>query len=136
MTKPSSVPRPGRRGLNLQIHCVGHGQEALEYLEGTRSAQPDLLVLDLRMPVMDGFEVLAWCQASPLFRQLPVVVLSGSLDEQWEEQALAMGAGRFFLKPSRLEDWTAMVREIAEFARFPGQPHRKAAEPDLASARR
>jgi two-component system, response regulator len=115
-----------KSGWNLQIRCVGHGQEAVEYLEGTGSEMPDVLVLDLRMPVMDGFELLAWCQTSPRFQDLPVVVLSGSLDEQWGEQARAMGAGKFYLKPSRLEEWTAMVREIAEFARLPDGPALKA----------
>lgn len=105
-----------RTRLGLQTHWVADGHQAVKYLEGRGGALPDLMVLDLRLPGMDGFEVLAWCQASPLVRKLPVVILSGALDDQWEAQALSMGAARFFLKPSRLQDWVRLIHEIAQFA--------------------
>jgi CheY-like chemotaxis protein len=130
-----------KTALDLRIHIVGHGQEVLEYLEGagpyadrTAYPLPDVLVLDLRMPVMDGFEVLAWCQASPAFRTLRVVALSGSVDESWVDRALGAGACRFFLKSFRLENWTAMVRDIAELARGKAVRSQSAREPELAGA--
>jgi CheY-like chemotaxis protein len=125
--------------LDLRIHLVGHGQEVVDYLEGAgayadRQAYPlpDVLVLDLRMPVMDGFEVLAWCQASACFRALPVVALSGSVDESWADRALAAGASRFFLKAFGLANWTAMVREVVGLARGHGARSRPVREPELA----
>ncbi len=128
-----------RTRLNLRVHCVGHGQEAVAYLEGTGPyldrilhPLPEVMVLDLRMPVMDGFEVLAWCQTSPVFRSLPVVVLSGSMDEKSAEHTLALGAGKFFLKPSRLQDWLTLVRNIREFVGRPSPPAELVVEADLA----
>lgn len=130
-----------RTGLELQVHTVPHGQEALEYLEGagayadrTACPLPEVLVLDLRMPVMDGFEVLSWCQASPVFRSLPVVALSGSVDEKWSKQALAAGASRFFLKSFRLEDWTTMVRDLWELAQEAGARTKAPLEGELAGS--
>jgi CheY-like chemotaxis protein len=112
-------------GLNLRIHGVGDGQEAVAFLQGDgrkaerrENARPDVIALDLRMPVMDGFEFLAWRQTSPIFRLVPVVAMSGSLDKAWEEKALAFGADRFFEKTSELQNWKAIVREAWELARL------------------
>ena len=70
--------------------CVVHnGQEVLDYLEGSgqfadrdKFPLPGLLLLDLKMPLMDGFDVLAWLRQRTQFENLPVVVLTASkLDE-------------------------------------------------------
>jgi CheY-like chemotaxis protein len=112
-------------GLNLRIHAVGDGQEAIAFLQGNgpnaerrENARPDVIVLDLRMPVINGFDFLAWRQLSPIFRVVPVVAMSGSLDKAWEEKALAFGAERFLEKTSELQNWKAIVQEAWGLARL------------------
>lgn len=124
--------------LNVQVHIVDHGHEVVEYLEGIGAYAdrrthpvPDVLVLDLRMPLMDGFEVLDWCHRSAACRSLPIVALSGSMDERWANRALGAGATRFFLKSFRLANWMAMVRDIAELARGQSPEPRSLPAPQL-----
>lgn len=113
-----------RSRLNVGVQCVMDGEEALEYLEGdgpfTDRSQyplPQVVVVDLRMPVMDGFEFLRRLKAMPRFRLLPAVVMSGCSLGSWEQQAQALGAERCFEKPVLIKDLTRMVHEVWEVAR-------------------
>jgi CheY-like chemotaxis protein len=100
---------------------VRDGQEAVNYLAGTgRYAEralhplPALILLDLKMPRMDGFDVLAWLAARPEFKNLPAVVLSSSSDESDIKKARRLGARDYFIKPHVLNDLVAIVRELEE----------------------
>src|SRR5215831_9692525 len=72
-------------GFLNPLVVVNNGEEAVQYLQGEgqyaqrdRFPLPGLLLLDLKMPLMDGFDVLAWLRAHPQFNSLPVVVLTSS----------------------------------------------------------
>src|SRR5438309_5256244 len=71
-----------RAGLANPVHVVSDGVEAVEYLKGAVEAKssgseiPLLICLDLRMPLMSGFEVLAWIREQPNLKGVPVVILS------------------------------------------------------------
>src|SRR5438874_13730859 len=72
-------------GLEHELVHVADGQEAVDYLnsgsapgDGKKHLVPDLMLLDLKMPRMTGFEVLSWLRKQPDLRGMPVVVLSGS----------------------------------------------------------
>ena len=79
-----------------------------------RSAHPfpDLLLLDLQMPVMDGFEVLAAVKGRIQFPCLPIVVLSSNDDPVYIQEALHLGATDFLIKPITMEDRINMVRKL------------------------
>src|SRR5512137_241283 len=71
-----------RAGIPNPLFVVHNGQEAIDYLAGNgaygrrdRFPLPGLILLDLKMPWMDGFDVLKWLRARPQFDELPVVVL-------------------------------------------------------------
>src|SRR5687767_1760389 len=77
-----------RAKLQHPLVIVRDGQEAVDYLSGkgryagqSAHPMPALLVLDLKMPRMNGFDVLAWLAEQPEFKQMPAVVLSSSGDE-------------------------------------------------------
>lgn len=95
-----------KAGLPHRLIDVSDGREAVDYLAGepphddrTRFPLPDLLVLDLKMPRLGGFEVLAWIQERPEFKRLPAVVMSSSNQERDIQRARGLGAADYFVKP-------------------------------------
>lgn len=104
---------------DLDVHVVGDGQEALAYLSGeggfadrTRHPLPQLLILDLVMPRLDGFGVLAWLGERPEWEALPVVVLTSSVSPRDEERVLELGAVSFETKPADLDRLGEQVRSL------------------------
>jgi CheY-like chemotaxis protein len=106
-----------KAGINFPLHVVRNGQEALEYLAGlgkfsdrVKYPLPSLLLLDLKMPFVDGFEVLAWARAQTELKQLPVIVLTSSAVDRDRQRTAELGANGYFVKPPTRE----MVEEILE----------------------
>jgi two-component system response regulator len=99
---------------------VPNGQEAISYLEAEAAngqhggnSEPQLLLLDLKMPLVNGFEVLEWIQGQPRWRdRLPVVVLSSSGYEEDRKKALALGAKDYLVKPTDFEGLVELVRQV------------------------
>jgi len=109
-------------GVAAQLHFVETGEEVLRYLQGSSelpgedsAAAPNLLLLDLKMPRMDGFEVLEWLRQHPPFDRLPVIVFSGSDQPVDINRALALGAARYLVKPQKMSDMVQLVRGIDKF---------------------
>src|ERR1041384_2271951 len=110
--------------LNLQslphrLIGVPDGAQAVNYLYAdepftNRSAYPfpDLVLLDLQMPLMDGMEVLAAIKNRPEFQYLPIVMLSAVDDPLVIQEALRFGATDFLIKPVTMEDRIEMVRGL------------------------
>ncbi len=99
------------------VHLLD-GQQAVDFLSGSpgpaQPPQPDLLLLDLKMPRMDGFEVLSWIQSKPQFKRLPAVVLSSSDHEVDVARARALGAADYFRKPTDPAELVRIVTTIHE----------------------
>ena len=93
-----------RSGINHSISRVADGKLAIEYLR--EKAPPDVLLLDLKMPRMHGFEVLEWIRQQPALAKLPVIVLSGSNLPNDKARAKELGAKDYFVKDA---DWGALV---------------------------
>ena len=94
-----------RAGLKLPICSVPGGAEAIAFLNGDPPYQdrlryplPALVLLDIQMPRVDGFEVLRWIRQQPSFANLPVVMLTGSKTKTVSETARLLGATSFFVK--------------------------------------
>lgn len=123
-----------RRVTRLRIVAeVSDGSEVIAYLKGAdayadrqRYPLPDLLLLDLKMPQMDGFEVLEWMK-SRSFPGLTVVVVTDSMQAEHIKRALDLGADLFQVKPRANPEREAMVLALEEFVcgvgkASPGQP--------------
>jgi CheY-like chemotaxis protein len=100
---------------------VSDGSEVIAYLRGEagfRDRQkfplPDLLLLDLKMPFADGFEVLEWLRQKP-YEDLTVVVLTDSMRPEHIKRALDLGADLFQVKPRATQDRTAMILALEEY---------------------
>src|SRR2546423_5534129 len=93
--------------LPHKIEHVPDGEAAIAYLLGTppyadrvKHPLPDLLLLDLKMPKVSGFDVLAWLQTQPALGEIPIVVLSGSELDEDKAQCAQLGADDFQTKAS------------------------------------
>jgi CheY-like chemotaxis protein len=88
---------------------AGHGRQALEFLEGVRGGRlPDLVVLDLMMPLVDGVQVLKAMKDDPVLSTIPVVVLSAVARER------PAGAAAFLRKPIPLQKLFDTIRGFVE----------------------
>jgi DNA-binding response OmpR family regulator len=104
---------------DVAVRVVGDGVEAISYLEGVgpyadrgASPYPDLVMLDLVMPRLDGFGVLAWLRRRDVTAGPPVVVLTSSLNPEDEVRARSLGAADFLTKPSDLTRLSEQVRAL------------------------
>jgi len=101
------------------LQIVRTGEEALEYLTGTgRYANraeyplPELLLLDLKLPGIDGFQVLRWIRQQPELKALRVVVLTSSQALSDATEAYKAGANSFLVKPIDFNDFVNVTNAI------------------------
>lgn len=94
----------------FDVDTAEEGPAALRLLDGDL---PDAVLLDVRMPDMDGWQVLARLRAEPRTRQLPVAVMSTEDEEQGWVKALGRGAQAYLRKPFAPARVTLLLRELA-----------------------
>jgi CheY-like chemotaxis protein len=120
--------------IRIDLYIAVDGVEALRFLDGDPEVRlewwpgrergepkpaelrrPDLILLDLRLPRMDGREFLARAKGSPATRGIPVVVFTSSDDEADVEEVWELGAAAYVQKPIDLEQFATIVAKISEF---------------------
>ncbi|KQR40903.1 response regulator [Deinococcus sp. Leaf326] len=106
-----------QHGEALDIALAHDGEEAMAALRSAAGGGrlPDLLVLDLNMPRMGGFEVLGAVRADPALRALRVVIFTTSTAKGDEQRAYELGATAFMTKPMQLGDFMALGPKLASF---------------------
>jgi len=108
-----------------EISVASDGVYALEQLNDSRLPLPDLILLDLNLPRMDGRELLAEIKREPRFAPIPVVVLTTSDAESDVMRSYELHANAFVTKPRDLNRFLSVVREIDRFfvsiAKLPGR---------------
>jgi len=110
-----------RAGVDRPVYFARDGQEILDYLEGKPPFEnpvqyplPNVLLLDLNLPRLSGFEVLSWVRNHPTLHSLFVVVLSAS---DWPEQikrAYLLGANAYEIKPSDPAELIGMIKRLQD----------------------
>jgi two-component system response regulator len=101
-----------RYHLTNRIRVVRDGAEALEFLFANEAEVPKVVMLDLKLPRVDGMEVLRAIRADPRTRMLPVVVLTSSREERDIAQTYDLGANSYIVKPVDFEQFTEAVRQL------------------------
>ncbi|OGR95644.1 MAG: hypothetical protein A2V88_14370 [Elusimicrobia bacterium RBG_16_66_12] len=96
------------------VTAVADGQAALESI---RADPPDIAILDLKMPRMDGFGVCRALREDPLLENLPVIILSASGDRESKVEGLDLGADDFITKPVNVRELMARIRMILKRSR-------------------
>lgn len=123
------------RGLDLRFRAAGFDTEMAHDgqagLEAASRCGPDVMVLDIRMPVMDGLTMLARMQEDESTGKIPVIVLSASVADQAQCKALDLGARYFLEKPFDAKQLVQAVQRVLEEAPCDADPGR---ETDLKEA--
>jgi len=97
-------------GAPCAFECIEDGGALLPYL--SRSQHPALILLDINMPLMNGFEVLKEIKSIPTFRNIPVVIVTTSGEAEDMAYCRKLGADAFLTKPSRFGDWVNMMKSL------------------------
>jgi CheY-like chemotaxis protein len=108
-----------RAAIPNPLFVVHNGQEAVDYLSGKgdfskrdKFPLPGLMLLDLKMPWMDGFDVLKWLRAHPQFDNLPVVVLTSSKLQSDVDQSRQLGVYDYRVKPHGFDDLVRLLDDV------------------------
>jgi CheY-like chemotaxis protein len=111
-----------KAGVSSPVYFAGDGQEVLDYLEGyppfdnpVEYPLPNLLLLDLGLPRVNGLEVLSWVRQHPTLHQMLVVVLSSSEDPEEIQRAYELGANAYVVKPHNPANLVDVVRRVQEY---------------------
>ena len=104
------------------VHFVRDGREAIDYLrrrppfgDQVGIPAPTLLLLDLNLPKVSGFDVLRWVRKQPSLRRLNVVVFTSSENPQDQRKALALGADAYVVKPVTIDDFIESVLDMEKY---------------------
>lgn len=111
----------GRGKLINEVIHINNGEDAMNYLQKTGkyvdniSQMPALILLDIKMPMKNGFEVLAELKADEKLREIPVVVLTTTSTSEDIAKALQIGANDFIVKPIKFTDFVHKVGKIGYY---------------------
>lgn len=107
------IVQTGLEAEGYDVITATNGQDALDIAE---REQPDLILLDVMMPNMDGFEVLGKLKEGDKTAKIPVIMLTGLSDRSKIQQALVSGIDYYVVKPFDFDDLTTKVRTALEEA--------------------
>lgn len=98
--------------VRMRINHVRDGDECMNYLRDPMRRRPDVIFLDLKMPIKGGREVLAEMKVDPALAIIPVVVISGSDVDADRQKAYELGANAYVNKPGDRGTYTAVMEDV------------------------
>lgn len=110
-----------RSRLANEVICLRDGQEALDYLycreayEKREKGNPAVVLLDLKLPKVDGLQVLESIKNDQDLKSVPVVVLTSSREEPDLERSYQLGVNAFVIKPVRFQDFLKAIQDLGGF---------------------
>jgi CheY-like chemotaxis protein len=110
-----------RNGFKQKVVTMRDGAQALDYLRregayaGRQEGQPALVLLDLKLPRLDGLQLLAQIKADPQLKSLPVVMLTSSRQDRDIEQAYRLGVNSYVCKPTDYAQLLQIVNAIGRY---------------------
>lgn len=111
-----------------RIHVAWNGEEALDYLFGTGSydgktvMKPKVILLDLKLPKVDGLEVLRKIKGDPSTRSIPVVVFTSSREERDIIDSYNLGVNSYIVKPVQFDQFANVIRDLGLYWQVINQP--------------
>lgn len=114
--------------LANEVFALRDGAEALDYLyrrgefADRAHADPAVILLDLKMPKVDGIEVLRQIKADPALKMIPVVVMTSSREEQDLLSSYQLGVNAYVVKPVRFQEFVEAVKQVGAFWAVVNEP--------------
>ena len=107
------------RDQKASLTLFDNGKDLLQHLQQISSPEdlPNTIVCDMKMPMLDGVEVLKKIKQEPRWEPIPVIILSTSSSKRDRDQVMALGARAFFSKPNTFSEVNNMVENILEITR-------------------
>jgi CheY-like chemotaxis protein len=99
-----------------EVHVVNSGEEAMDFLyrrgKYADAARPGLILVDIKLPGMDGIDLVGRIKADPKLKPIPVVILTTSTDEEEIEKSYNNGANSYIVKPVDFEQFGKVIKEL------------------------
>jgi two-component system, response regulator len=111
-----------KHGMGNHLLHLEDGEEALNYIFDEKNITPKLILLDLKMPKVDGLEVLRKLKSDERKRVIPVVVLTSSKEEQDIIESYKLGVNAYIVKPVELDKFIKAISEVGMFWLVLNQP--------------
>lgn len=97
------------------VITLQNGKVLMEQLHQSASKKPDVIVLDLNMPIKDGFETLNEIKSNSKLKNIPVIVLTASTNMADKVRCAELGCNLFYTKPNSLKDYDSIVKQVKAF---------------------
>ena len=111
--------------LNSPLQEVNNGEEAIAYLKGegrysdrNQFPLPTVMILDLNMPMKNGFDVLDWVRTQPALKRMSIIILTASMRMEDVKRAFDLGANSFLVKPATVEELIVMIRCLRDWLQY------------------
>ena len=111
-----------KAGIRITVQAVEDGETAIAYLSGGGKFArrdifpfPDIIVLDLKMPGLDGLDILEWLGNNDEYRRIPKIMLSGSGQERDVEEAYRLGVNTYFQKSANFDEFKELIHDMIRY---------------------
>jgi CheY-like chemotaxis protein len=104
-----------KAGVEAKLEVVTDGDRAIEALKNGSQSVPKCMLLDIKLPIMSGMDVLAWVRQQPHLKRLPVIMLTSSLLPDDINRAYDLGANSYLIKPPDLESLISLAKTIDHY---------------------
>lgn len=115
--------------LSDRVHVAWNGEEALDFIFGKGAYEgrniddrPKVILLDLKLPKVDGIEVLRRIKGEPKTRTIPVVVLTSSREDRDIIETYNLGVNSYIVKPVQFDEFANVIREMGLYWKMINQP--------------
>jgi CheY-like chemotaxis protein len=109
--------------LSDRVHVAWDGEEALNYVF-ERNQRPRVILLDLKLPKVDGIEVLRRLKSEPVTKTIPVVVLTSSSEERDIVESYNLGVNSYIVKPVNFDQFATVIRDLGMYWQMINLPPR------------
>ncbi len=110
LLKETDVP-----DIKTEVILKKDGKEAIDYFQYEMQSQPSLVILDLKLPKIDGMDVLKFIKNNSKHCEIPVIILSTSTDQKTIDEAYKNGANGYFGKPTTYDDFDEKIKILKKY---------------------